>query len=485
MDKTKTKFYSVAIIGTGPGGYETAIRLNQLNISVICFEKEKIGGICLNKGCIPTKTLVKSADLYHEMKNAVEFGLENYLFDINYEKIFLRKNKTVEKLVSGIEFIFKKRDIPLVKGTIHMIEKMNGHYIVYTENDMFTCDYVIIATGSKPKSLHFLPFDQKLILSSDDILDMNTLPKNLTIIGGGVIGCEFASIFNQLGVQVTIIEYLSNIVSTEDEEVSKRLLIALKKTGIKVFTETTVLSGKNFENKIELTLKSNKDDTITTTISEKVLISVGRYPFFDIVTTGFELFTENGFIKINECCQTNEDKIFAIGDVTGKLMLAHTASKQGFLVADFIKHSQDNTTNIDIPKPKNCMTIKPINYENIPRCIFTTPEVASCGYTEEKAKKKYSDIKIGRFPYSANGKAMATGSTFGFVKTIIDANTNELIGMHIIGYLATELIAQASIIIHTRTKVDDVANIVFAHPTISECIMESIEDTHKMAIHTI
>jgi dihydrolipoamide dehydrogenase len=461
--------YKVAIIGGGPGGYETAIRLSQLGISVICFEKNRLGGVCLNQGCIPTKSLVKVAELYHEMSIGEDFGLQNVSFDIDYKKICDRKDNIVKQLVSGIELLFQKRHIPVQYQAVTQIVYENNEYIIYTDDQpICSADYIVIATGSTAKELPFLPLDARHILSSDHMLIMRELPRSLAIIGGGVIGCEFACIYNQMGVEVHIIEFLPEIIPTEDEEISKRLAMSLKKSGIKIYNKTAVESGKIADGMVEITLSSGKTITI-----EKVLVSVGRQPVFDIDTVGFSLCTEKNFIAIDDFCQTSQKNVFAIGDVTGKLMLAHTASKQGLLVADYINHLLHNAPS----------QLTPINYQNIPSCIFTSPEVASCGLTEKQASGR--NIKIGRFPYSANGKALASGATFGFVKTIIDSDTDEILGIHIIGLLATEIVAQASILLHSKAKVSDVANIIWAHPTISECLMESIEDTHKMAIHTL
>jgi len=458
--------YTVAIIGGGPGGYEAAIRLQQYGISVVVVEKARLGGVCLNQGCIPTKALVKVAELHYEMSHADEFGLEKADGSIDYSKIFQRKNAVVEKLVGGIELIFNKRQIPLITGEVKELTKAPKTFSLLSDHEpLATAQHVIIATGSTPKPLACLPFDHVNVLSSEDILQMQTLPKSLAIVGGGVIGCEFACIFQRLGVEVTVIEFLPELIPTEDEEISKRLAMQLKKSGIKVLTKTAVEAGKLAEGGVELSLSSGK--TIT---AEKVLVSVGRTPQFDI---NYDIKQEKGFIVIDDLCRTSEDNVFAIGDVTGKLMLAHTASKQGLLVADYLNQKLNN-----LP-----MHLKPINYANIPSCIFTSPEVASCGVRENKAEG--INIKVGRFPYTANGKALSSGASVGFVKTIIDADTDVLIGMHIIGYLATELIAQASILIAQKATVADVANIVFAHPTISECVMESVEDTHKMAIHIL
>jgi len=464
-----TMHYTVAIIGGGPGGYETAIRLNQYNISTICFERDRLGGVCLNQGCIPTKSLVKVSELYHEMRNADEYGLENADFAPDYQKIFHRKNQVVEKLVSGVEFLFTKRDIPVKKANITRIERSENAYTIYSADEaLATATYIIIATGSAPKALPFLPFDNVKILSSQDILNLQTLPRSLAIIGGGVIGCEFACIYAQLGVEVTIIEFLPELISTEDEEIAKRLSISLKRSGIKIYTRTAVESGSVYEENVTLNLSNGKQINV-----EKVLVSVGREPVFHITTHDFTIELDKHFICVNDHCQTSAENVFAIGDVTGKLMLAHTASKQGLFVADYINHLVNNQP----------MHLHPINYSTIPSCIFTTPEVASCGVREQDVKDQ--NVRVGRFPYSANGKALASGATTGFVKTITNADTDEIIGMHIIGASATELIAQASILIDRKAKACEVANIIWAHPTISECIMEAVEDTHKLAIHIV
>ena len=448
--------FTVAIIGAGPGGYETAIKLHNHGISTICFEKEKLGGVCLNKGCIPTKALAKIADFYTDMKIASDIGLESASFPVDYLKVQNRKNQVVEKLVNGLEHIFNKNNIPLMKVSITKINKIDEKYVLYTGDlSLCTADYLIIATGSEPKSLPNIHFDNEYVYSSDHILAMNKLPKSLAIIGGGVIGCEFACIYAQLGVDVTIIEFLPDIIATEDEEISKKLLMSIKKHGIKILTKTVVETVNTGNGDVEIVMSNGK--TLTT---EKLLISVGRKPVFNIETHNFEILRSNGFIKTDEFYRTSEEKIFAIGDVNGKLMLAHVATHQGLLVADLINSQVKNTT----------MRLKPINYDNIPACIYTNPEVASCGLTEKQAKDKYNFIKIGKLPYSANGKAVAVNATNGFVKIIINNETNMIIGVHIIGYAATELIAQASILIGMQAEVNHIENIIFAHPTISEII---------------
>ncbi len=462
--------HTVAIIGGGPGGYAAAIRLQQYGIDCVVFEKERLGGVCLNWGCIPTKALVKVADLFSELHHVEEFGLalENPSFD--YAKIYERKNQVVEKLVSGLEFLFKKRQIPVIKESVKVIEKSGESYLISTENESIQASYVIIATGSKPKELPAFKIDEMNILSSKDVLKLTQLPKRLCIVGGGVIGCEFASIFAQLGVEVQIVEFLPKLISTEDEEISKRLAMALKKTGIKIHLNTAVENWKSVNSELHLSLSNGKEIT-----TDKVLLSVGRDPVFDIECKNFDMNMERNALSINNNFETNHQNIFAIGDVTAKMMLAHTASKQGLLTAEIIKNRIVGT---DEKNDALC-------YENIPRCTFTNPEIGSVGLTEAQAKEKYKEILIGKFPFSANGKALGLGETFGFVKTIADAQSKKLVGMHIIGPQATELIAEGGILIQSEMTINEALKIVFAHPTLSEAVAESIEDIEKMSINSM
>jgi len=459
------------IIGGGPGGYETAIRLNQYGIECAVIESERLGGICLNWGCIPTKTLVKSAELLHEVQNAESFGLPHIDVDPDYSKVHSRKNAIVEQLVSGIEFLFNKRRIPVIKDKVEAVSKSDSGYLIQTTSGTeIQAEYVIVATGSVPKELPGIAIDEINILSSTGILRLESLPKSLAVVGGGVIGCEFASIFNTFGVETHIIEFLPRIVSLEDEELSKRLKMALKKAGIKISTGVGVQSIQRTADGQELMLSNGSTITV-----EKVLLSVGRAPQNNIEWKGLALVTERGAISIDEFMRTNLANIYAIGDVTGKLPLAHTASKQGLIAAEHIRSIINNTE----------LHHTPLEYANIPRCTFTNPELASVGLTEAEARDKYGEIKVGKFPFSASGKAMSMGNTFGFVKSIARADTSALIGMHIIGPNAAELIAQGAILISLGAKADDVESIVFAHPTLSESIKESLEDINNLSIHKI
>ncbi|MDP8314298.1 MAG: dihydrolipoyl dehydrogenase [Candidatus Celaenobacter antarcticus] len=462
--------HTVAIIGGGPGGYVAAIRLQQYGIDTVVFEKERLGGVCLNWGCIPTKTLVKIADLFSELHHVDEFGLsiKNPIYD--YSKIYERKNQVVEKLVSGVEFLFKKRKIPVINEAVKILEKHGDSYLISTENLTIQASYVIIATGSKPKGLPAFKIDGENILSSKDILKLQDLPKRLTIVGGGVIGCEFASIFAQLDVEVQIVEFLPQLISTEDKEISKRLAMALKRVGIKINLNTAVESWKSVNGELRLSLSNGKEIT-----TDKVLLSVGRDPVFDIECKNFDITKNKNAITINNDFETNEKNLFAIGDVTAKMMLAHTASKQGLLTTEIIKNRIEGINS----------KFDELRYENIPRCTFTNPEIGSVGLTEAQAKEKYEEILVGKFPFSANGKALGLGNVFGFVKTIAEAKSKKLVGMHIIGPQATELIAEGGIIIQSGMTIDEALKIVFAHPTLSEAVAESIEDLEKMSINSM
>ncbi len=463
--------YQVAVIGAGPGGYEAAIRLNQFEISTVVFEKERLGGVCLNWGCIPTKTLVKSCELINEMNNAPAYGLKRQTDLFDWRDICERKNKVVEQIVGGIEFIFKKRSIPVVNSTVVSIERQETGFIVMTDkSEQYLCEKVIIATGSIPRELPGVKADEINVLTSTGALALDTLPQELVIIGGGVIGCEFASIFNTLGVQVRIVEYLPRLISAEDEEVSKRLMMALKKSGIKIDLSLGVESARTEGERVKLVLSDGSE-----IVTDKVLLSLGRKPKCDIRWVGEFPQSDRGFIIINDRMQTTLDDVYAIGDITGKMLLAHIASKQGLIAAEQIKarlHHEEARHSI-------------IDYSNIPRCTFTYPEVGSVGLTESEARDRYGDIIIGRFPFTANGKAVAMNHSFGFVKTIARADSQQLVGMHIIGPQAAELIAQGSLLIGFNATAGDIERAVFAHPTLSEAIMESVEDIRALAIHKI
>ena len=462
---------SVIIVGGGPGGYETAIRLSQYEIPCLVIEKERLGGVCLNWGCIPTKALVKSAELVTEINEAPIYGLPQIPLDLDYNSIYERKNAIVEQLVSGIEYLFRKRKIPVVKDIALGVRKEDGRYIVSTKSgDEYSCDYLILATGSEAKSLPGIAIDEENILSSTGILKLNELPKSLVVVGGGVIGCEFASVFAAFGVQVTIVEFLPRLIALEDEEISKRLALSFKKAGIKVLTGLGVQSVDGTPSGLLINLSDG-----SSMYADKVLLSVGRVPINNLSWKDEAPKDNRGAIVIDDYMRSSLERVYAIGDVTAKLQLAHTASKQGLMVAQHIAQQEG----------KQEYHYHELNYHNIPRCTFTNPEIASVGYTQAEASELFGEITVGKFPFTANGKAMSMNATTGFVKTIARNDTKELVGMHIMGHGAAELIAQGAILIANKNTAADVESIVFAHPTLSETIMEAIEDLQNLSIHKI
>ncbi len=461
--------HTVAVIGGGPGGYVAALKLERYGIDVVVFEKKRLGGVCLNKGCIPTKALVKPAELFCEMKSAEEFGLSAENPAVDYPRVAERKQKVVEQLVGGIEFIYKKKKIPVVNHSVSTIRKTDEGYVITAEQE-YLVEYVILATGAVPIELPFMKFDGEIVCSSDHILSMTELPERLIVVGGGVIGCEFASAMNSFGVEVEIVEFLPRLVATEDEEVSKRLAMAFKKSGIKVHLKKAVEACRIEDGKAILTLSGGKELT-----ADKVLVSVGRKPRLDIEFIDCRPAMEKGAVLIDENMRTDLPKLYAIGDLTGKMQLAHVASKQGLHAVQDIKSRIEGSETM----------LKAIRYTDIPRCTFTHPEIGSAGLTEEQAKDFYCGILIGKFPFSANGKALGMGQSFGFVKTIADAKTHRIVGMHIIGANATELIAEGGILIQMGVTVEQASEIVYAHPTLSEAVAEAVEDLEGMALHKV
>ncbi len=471
-------FGKVAIIGAGPGGYVTAIRLNQYRINTVVIEKERLGGVCLNWGCIPTKTLVKNANLFYEIKESKKFGVNIDNIQLDWQKVKQRKEKIKNQLINGVEYLFKRRNIPLVKREVKEIHYEKDKIIlicVDKDNKLseLTSKYLIIATGSQPKELPDIKIDNEYILDSKGLLDIDELPEHLTIIGGGVIGCEFASIFHNFGSKVEIVEFMPNLIPGEDKEVVNRLAQLYKRKKIKIHLNTKVEKYEKINGKVKLSLSNGKEIILRS--RDKVLLSVGREPYFTIETSpeiSRQVGTNNS-IEVDEYLETNLRNVFAIGDVTGKLMLAHSASKQGMLVAETIRNREQGIQD----KPNS------IIYENIPRCVFSEPEVGCVGLTEEQAREQYNNIIIGKFPFIANGKALSLDKADGFAKLVFDKESQALLGAHFIGPMASELVAQGAILINSKMSLEQMKDIVFAHPTLSEALGESIEDLESLAIH--
>ncbi|MBU1912786.1 MAG: dihydrolipoyl dehydrogenase [Candidatus Omnitrophica bacterium] len=423
--------YDLAIIGSGPCGYVAGIRAAQVGLKTCIFEKDRIGGVCLNWGCIPTKALSASAAALYNIERASEFGIDVKGFDLDFTKVYERKEKIVKKLSSGVEMLLKARKLDIIRENA----EIKSPTVVKTANLEIETKNILIAAGSIPFELPGLPFDHTDILSSTDILELKTIPKSFIIVGGGVIGCEFASIFRSFGSEITIIEAMPQLLPNEDEEISCKIEQSFKKRGIKVLTNT----------KID---KIDKGD--------KALIAVGRSPnskAIGLEALGIEC--NKGWIRVDENFRTNVNNIYAAGDIKGGMLLAHVASREGIVA---VEHMAGNS--------------QVINYNAVPSCIFTNPEIASVGLNEKAAKNKGMEVKARKFLFSAIGKAHVLGETDGFIKLVTDAKNDKILGCQIIGPHATELIAEISPCIQFGITSKKLASVIHAHPTLSEIICE-------------
>ncbi len=456
----------LVILGAGPGGYVAAIKAAQLGAKVTIIEDTEVGGTCLNRGCIPTKALIASAEAIDKINRAEEYGIE-IKGEINYNlsKIIERKNKIVGIQVKGIRSLFKSWGIELLEGR-GKIKDANKVDVALKDGSNKTAegDNIIIATGSRPNKMAVFPFDGKNIITSDEALNITDIPKSILIVGAGVIGCEFAFIFKELGSEVTIVEMLSHAVATEDEEISEILERELKKRKIRLLLNTKIEKiVKNSEGNITAILTDGKEIK-----TERVLVSIGRA--LNTENIGLEELGikkgKKGEIEVNSRMETNVKAIYAIGDVVGGIMLAHVASTEGIVASENIMgHSRE------------------IDYNIVPAGIFTMPEIGSVGLREKQAKEMGLNIKIGRFQFRGLGKAHAMGEIAGIAKIIADAKTDKILGLHIIGAHAADLVHEGAVAIKLGAKAKDIAATIHAHPTLSEAIMEASEDLHKMAIH--
>jgi len=458
----------IVIIGGGPGGYTAAIRAAQLGAAVLMVEGENLGGTCLNKGCIPTKALYKNAQLINELNSAAEFGinLDGYTIDMN--EIMLRKQRIVDRLKDGIGQLIKANSIEMLYGKASLVSKEKVKVIDSQGNEtMINTKNIIIATGSVPLKPPIAGINLPGVMTSDEILFSQEIPKSLIIIGGGVIGIEFAGIFNALGSQVTVVEFLPRILANMDSEISKKLVLSLKKKGISIETDTKVIQiSKDKESFRVLTEGKKGENEIN---ADAVLVSVGRVPNVE----GLELDLlgvdhDRTGIKVDENYQTNVPGIYAIGDVIGGQMLAHIASEEGIAAVD------------------NIMGLKGhLNYDAVPGCVFTFPEIAAVGLSEEDAKEKGIDYTSSKFLFGANGKALTIGEGEGFVKVLAEVETKRIIGVHIMGPHASDLIHEAVLAVGHKMTAADISGIVHAHPTLSEAFMEAALGIENKAIHML
>ncbi|MFH1783647.1 MAG: dihydrolipoyl dehydrogenase [bacterium] len=454
--------YGVIVIGAGVAGYSAAIRLAQLGAKVCIIEKAEIGGTCLNRGCIPTKVFLSSVALLSSLKKADDMGIKVAGVSLDFERIIQKKQKVVENLVKGVEYLLKNNQVEIIKGAAKIISP-DTVQVSYLENTIkINAKHIVIATGSEPDRPNWIRFGDQII-TSDELLNLNTIPKSLMIIGGGAIGCEFAFIFSALGAQVTLVEIMNQILPSEEEEITSRLFAQMEKAGIKVYTKVKL--DELFANSDAMVGKLSTGEEIS---AEKVLVAMGRVP--NTKGLGLEAIgvkTEHGKIHVSERLKTNIEGIYAIGDVVRGPMYAHKAALDGITVAEII---------MDVGRG--------VEYSSVPNCIFTIPEVASVGLKEEDARKKYK-VNVGRFMFAANGRAQTLGDTEGFVKIVGEEQTGRILGVHIIGREATELINQASQAMKNNLTVKQLADSVFAHPTLSECIKEAAGDVTGEAIHKV
>ncbi|NTU25180.1 dihydrolipoyl dehydrogenase [Bacillus tequilensis] len=469
--------YDVVILGGGTGGYVAAIRAAQLGLKTAVVEKENLGGTCLHKGCIPSKALLRSAEVYRTAREADQFGVETAGVSLNFEKVQQRKQAVVDKLAAGVSHLMKKGKIDVyngygrilgpsifspLPGTIS-VERGNGE-----ENDMLIPKQVIIATGSRPKMLPGLEADGEHVMTSDEALQMEKLPKSIIIVGGGVIGIEWASMLHDFGVKVTVIEYADRILPTEDQDISKEMESLLKKKGIQFVTGAKVLPDTMTKTSDDISIQAEKAGETVTYSAEKMLVSIGRQANIEgIGIENTDIVTENGVISVNESCQTKESHIYAIGDVIGGLQLAHVASHEGIIAVEHF-------AGLNPP---------PLEPTLVPKCIYSSPEAASVGLTEEEAKANGHNVKIGKFPFMAIGKALVYGESDGFVKIVADRDTDDILGVHMIGPHVTDMISEAGLAKVLDATPWEIGQTIHPHPTLSEAIGEAALAADGKAIH--
>ena len=460
--------YDVVIIGSGPGGYVTAIRAAQLGFKTAVIEREHLGGICLNWGCIPTKALLRTAEIYRNIQNAEEFGIKVHGLEFDFQKVIERSRGISQQLSTGVGYLLKKNKVDVIighgrltgKGRVTVEKETNG-------SDDLTAKHIILATGARARSLPGIEPDGEMIWSYKEAMVPDKLPNSLLVIGSGAIGIEFASFYNTLGVNVTVAEVLPRILAVEDEEISALAQKLFEKDGMKFMTSSSVKSLKKSANNITATIESAENSSEI--IVDRVIMAVGivgNHEQLGIENTQVEV--DKDHVLINEWCETKEPGVYAIGDLAGPPWLAHKASHEGIICIEKIA-GQDG--------------IKPLNPRHIPGCTYCHPQIASVGLTETTAREKGIAIKVGKFPFIGNGKAIALGEPEGLIKIIFDAKTGELLGAHMLGAEVTELIQGYVIGMSLETTEVELMEAVFPHPTLSEMMHEAVLDSYGKAIH--
>lgn len=467
LDKNVVMDKDIIVIGGGPGGYVAAIRAAQLGAKVAIIEKGEFGGTCLNRGCIPTKVLYRNAEILNTLKDINEFGIrvDNYTIDV--EQIQSRKETIVNQLVGGVEQLLKSNNIDIILGKASLKDKNTVSVLLSSgELQEITTKNIIMATGSIPSIPNIPGITLEGVYTSESILEFKEIPKRLAVIGGGVIGMEFAGIFNALGSKVNVIEFLPSILAPVDTDLTKRLSVSLKRKGIDINTNTKVLSIEKHDEGLIITTEGKKGEVKFE--ADNVLVSVGRTPMtFGLNLEGLGIELDRRAIKVDKNYETNIPNIYAVGDVNGKTMLAHAATHQGKKVAERIMGSVDSHST-----------------EIVPSCIFVFPEISMVGITENEAKEKGIEYKTSKFLFGANGKALALGEGEGMVKVIASLD-DTIIGVHIMGPHASDLIHEGNLAINNNMKVDNITNMIHAHPTLSEAFEEAILGLKGEAIHMV
>ncbi|EDP96340.1 dihydrolipoyl dehydrogenase [Kordia algicida OT-1] len=459
--------YDIIVLGSGPGGYVTAIRASQLGFKTAVVEKESLGGVCLNWGCIPTKALLKSAQVFEYLKHAEDYGLSVKEADKDFDAVVKRSRGVADGMSKGVQFLMKKNKIDVINGfgTLKAGKKLDVKDADGKVTE-YSAKHIVIATGARSRELPSLPQDGKKVIGYREAMTLPTQPKKMIVVGSGAIGVEFAYFYNSMGTEVTIVEYMPKIVPVEDADVSKQLERSFKKSGIKIMTSAEVTSVDTSGDGVKATVKTKKGEEVLE--ADVVLSAVGIKT--NIENIGLEavgIATDRDKILVNDYYQTNIPGYYAIGDVTPGQALAHVASAEGILCVEKIAG----------------MHVEALDYGNIPGCTYCSPEIASVGLTEAQAKEQGIDIKVGKFPFSASGKASAGGNKEGFVKVIFDAKYGEWLGCHMIGAGVTDMIAEAVLGRKLETTGHEVLKAVHPHPTMSEAVMEAVADAYDEVIH--
>jgi len=453
--------YQAAILGGGPGGYVAAIRCAQLGLKTALIEARELGGTCLNRGCIPTKALLQGAEVWQVVQNAGRYGIEMEKATLDYERLAAFKDETVRKLRRGVEFLEKAHGVQVIQG----FGILQDEYTIRIDNSPLTAEHIILAMGSRPLKPNLPGMDSDYILTSDDILAWRTLPKSVVLIGGGVIGIEFATLLSSLGVHVTVLEMLPDILPGVDTEITAPLKHLLQAKGIELLTEASVTAVKAEKHSAAAQYMKNGEEK--TVQAERCIVCTGRKPMTNCL--GLEsvgVILERDYVKVDEMMQTSVPHIYAIGDITGQAQLAHLASAQGMVAA------------------ANCagQTVR-MRYEIVPACVYAHPEIATIGKSEEFLRQVGRDIKVGRCQVAGNGRAMTMGDARGLAKIVTDARTGEILGAQIMAPHATELIAEIAVAMQSEGTVDELMNTIHPHPTVSEVWMEAAYDVEGFSVH--